>query len=239
MTRIYIIYFFSIFSICSCNSGNEEVRKTYYENGNVEVEYSVLDGQYHGETKFYYNDGTLKSIVNYLHGKEDGEYKTYHPNGILKMVSFYDEGVKVDTTKIFDEEKRLIELQVYDQRGVLNYFEKYDEHGNLRKDAMTPLFYPRIDTIKKGKEYRMEIRLANKVLPKTKVIVGPITDDGYLSDTMEVLQAKDNDTFIYTIKPEKTGTKIFSGIIDNYRESGDSTEIYTFPFSFDFTVVEK
>ena len=52
--------------LVSCQ--NVEVRKNYYESGELEYAVNYVDGLKQGEAKFYYESGELESTVNYVDG---------------------------------------------------------------------------------------------------------------------------------------------------------------------------
>ena len=52
--------------LVSCQNG--EVRKTYYDSGELEATATYVDDLRQGEKKYYWNSGGLKYTVNYVDG---------------------------------------------------------------------------------------------------------------------------------------------------------------------------
>lgn len=60
------------------------LKKTYYDNGNVQEEYEVnKKGERHGITKLYHENGQLQVELIFANGiQDDGEIISYHDNGV-------------------------------------------------------------------------------------------------------------------------------------------------------------
>ena len=78
--------------IVSCQ--DVEVRKTYYESGELRYTEKFIDGLRQGEAKFYCESGELESTLNYVDGVVQGEKKIYYESGELQYTSNYVDGVK-------------------------------------------------------------------------------------------------------------------------------------------------
>ena len=104
--------------LVSCQNG--EVRKTYYESGELESTVYYWDGVMEGEWKGYYKSGELQATVNYgwdgvdaVSGLQKGEKKEYYRSGELKS-----------TVNIVDD-LRQGELKRYYESGELQYTENF------------------------------------------------------------------------------------------------------------------
>ena len=53
----------------------------HYKNGQIKLEYSVLEGRLHGEAIEYYPTGEVKEKRNYILGKLFGEFIVYFKDG--------------------------------------------------------------------------------------------------------------------------------------------------------------
>ena len=54
-----------------------------------------LDGKLNGEKKSYYENGQLEILCSYTDGKKNGESKTFDPNGqLLYICSYIDDELK-------------------------------------------------------------------------------------------------------------------------------------------------
>ena len=84
---------------------NPDVRRSYYENENVEYEYYILNGKLHredGPAYISYNEnGNIKYECYYLNGKihrEDGPaFICCHENGDIHYKYYYLNGERLST----------------------------------------------------------------------------------------------------------------------------------------------
>ena len=72
-----------------------EVRKTYYDSGELKRTQNLVDGLVQGEYKEYYESGELKRTENYVDGLAQGEYYWYRESGRLEMEGYYVDGVEL------------------------------------------------------------------------------------------------------------------------------------------------
>ncbi len=89
-----------------------EVRKGYYESGQLKAELNYKYGKREGICKFHYDSGQLQLKVNFKDGKRHGLTKEYRPNGNVLYIDTYKNGTK-------------IHRKMYDKRGKLEFEEKY------------------------------------------------------------------------------------------------------------------
>ena len=90
-----------------------EVRKTYYDSGELKSTENYVDDVRQGESKFYYDSGELKSTVNYVDGLLQGEWKSYFESGELESTVNYVDGLKQGEWKSYFESGEL--------RSTVNY----------------------------------------------------------------------------------------------------------------------
>lgn len=81
----------------------ETMRKSYFDNGQVNMETPLLNGVEDGLGKIYYADGKLMNEIQYKKG-EPIYVKQYYPTGKLMRE---DDKVK-QTWKQYDEEGKLV-----------------------------------------------------------------------------------------------------------------------------------
>ena len=66
--------------------------KDYYKNGNVKIEWTIVNGAQNGVAKSYYEDGTLKSDSIFKNNKKTGIEKMYSIDGkLVAEVPYKDE----------------------------------------------------------------------------------------------------------------------------------------------------
>jgi hypothetical protein len=76
-------------TIAKTINGIREIKR-YYENGNLESDEKIDgNGEQTGEWKFYYENGQLSMIGSYLDGKQHGKWKFYKETGELKATEYY------------------------------------------------------------------------------------------------------------------------------------------------------
>jgi antitoxin component YwqK of YwqJK toxin-antitoxin module len=82
----------SVLFVVSCV--DVEVRKTYYDSGQLQLEVYYVDGLKNGEYKFYWESGELKRTENYVDDLRQGEWKWYYKSGELEYTRNYVDGVE-------------------------------------------------------------------------------------------------------------------------------------------------
>ena len=85
MKKLILVLLF--IPLVSCQ--DVEVRKTYYDSGELKSTENYVDGLIQGEWKGYYKSGELRRTVNYVDDLEQGEYKFYWESGELKRTMQY------------------------------------------------------------------------------------------------------------------------------------------------------
>jgi antitoxin component YwqK of YwqJK toxin-antitoxin module len=75
---------------------NENIYIEYYENGNMKIESTMIDGKFNGIYKKYHENGKIKIESFMLDGKFNGIYKEYFQNGKIKIESFMIDDHKFD-----------------------------------------------------------------------------------------------------------------------------------------------
>ena len=107
MVRGILLSFCLSFLLIGCiqsTPNQTDSYKAYYNNGNVRVEWSSLNGKVHGKTKHYFPSGELQYEGNFLHGNRDGKYIQYYKNSNVKSQMYYKEG-------------QLVKAVTYDKKG--------------------------------------------------------------------------------------------------------------------------
>ena len=71
-----------------------EVRKTYYNSGELKSTINYVDGFRYGEYKYYWESGELSRTANYVDDLKQGERKWYYKSGKLEYTRNYVDGVE-------------------------------------------------------------------------------------------------------------------------------------------------
>ena len=109
----------------------EEIRKTYYENGNIETERTFVDGVEHGSAKGWFESGELEFEAFKENGLVQGLAKNYYENGNLRIETNYIDQVKEGVEKLYYDTGKLAELNNYQNNQLNGLVEFYSEEGVL------------------------------------------------------------------------------------------------------------
>lgn len=133
--------------------------RTYYPNGQLREEFTIVKGRKNGPSKTYFDNGALRSEDNYKNDQLDGEIKRYeyatgfffsvnqykdglldgvnkwyYPTGELRSEELYAKGYKHGPTRFYTEEGRLTQIKNYagnEQTGLTKY---YNEDGTVSSE---------------------------------------------------------------------------------------------------------
>ena len=109
----------------------EEIRKTYYENGNIETERTFVDGVEHGPAKGWFESGQLEFEAFKENGLVQGLVKNYYENGNLRIENNFIDQVKEGEEKLYYDTGQLAELNNYQNNQLNGLVEFYSEEGDL------------------------------------------------------------------------------------------------------------
>ena len=107
------------------------IYKSFYESGEMKDEFQYVDHALDGEQKQYYEDGTLKKEWTSVKGKRQGPGKVYYPNGRLKKSLAYKNNKLDGRQDIYRESGVLHRIKTY-KGGKLHGVQKgYWLNGNV------------------------------------------------------------------------------------------------------------
>ena len=112
----------------------EEIRKTYYENGNIETERTFVDGVEHGPAKGWYESGELSFESFKKDGVPHGLVKNYYENGKLQKEIEYNMGIRHGSYKEWYENGMpYVEAQMKNDKleGIYTGYPKDDGIGAM------------------------------------------------------------------------------------------------------------
>ena len=109
----------------------EEIRKTYYENGNIETERTFVDGVEHGPAKGWFESGKLEFEAFKENGLVQGLVKNYYENGNLRIETNYIDQVKEGEEKLYYDTGQLARLNNYQNNQLNGLVEFYSKEGDL------------------------------------------------------------------------------------------------------------
>lgn len=89
----WILFVFALFAMASCDR-HVEVKKDYWENGNLKSELRYYDGELDGLSTWYLLNGKPQVEVTYRHNKMNGPMRRWHENGNVMEEAWYKDGVQ-------------------------------------------------------------------------------------------------------------------------------------------------
>jgi antitoxin component YwqK of YwqJK toxin-antitoxin module len=107
------------------------IKKTYFENGNLETVGANLNGLKTRKWKEYYENGSIRSIGKYKNGQQSGEWKFYYENGQLYAKGIYENGKRIGEWKFYDENGQLRAIGKYENGNYTGEWKNYHENGSI------------------------------------------------------------------------------------------------------------
>lgn len=134
--------------------GHLKLYKNFYENGNIEREFKVID--FHKTSmKLYYPDGKIKSDIIYYDGQSliwtdyysNGQIEYYEENDksmqfVIKRNSYEENGTPKDLFEMIDPKKKLYTKKEYENgklvaEGTIKYNKQV---GDYQKDGIWKIY---------------------------------------------------------------------------------------------------
>ncbi|MFH1593195.1 MAG: type II secretion system protein GspG [Candidatus Omnitrophota bacterium] len=141
-----------LFIICSIrySIAEVEVKKEYYDSGQLYSELPYENGKLNGLGKTYYENGQLFSEVTYVNGEYDGTMRAYYESGELESEMPYRNGVLSGIVKEYYKNESLQAETPYQNGKVNGVAKSYSENGII--ESLIPYKDDEIDGI--AKTYR-------------------------------------------------------------------------------------
>jgi hypothetical protein len=105
----------------------------YNRKGNLIDSARYLNDSIEGTRKFYESKTELLHTENYRHGVLEGIHKAVYPNGVTGFEGFRKNDMMVGEWEFHFASGHPITYEYYDSSGVMRYFRKYDDNGNVLK----------------------------------------------------------------------------------------------------------
>ena len=86
------IFYFSCMSVYD-KKKLSEIKKTYYDNGNIQSQSILVNGKLNGETIYWNENELLISKANYSNNILHGKWTEYFENGNIKHIIKYHYGI--------------------------------------------------------------------------------------------------------------------------------------------------
>ncbi|GEM_PF-2405592 len=94
--------------------------KSYWKNGNLQIDANYKEGRQDGPYKLYYHSGQLYKEAAYKQGKSDGAFKEYYDDGRIYEEGSFKDDVMDNTWKRYDEDGKILQQSVYSDGRLLD-----------------------------------------------------------------------------------------------------------------------
>lgn len=200
-----LLYLEALLLIVSCN---QQVKKDFYQNGNLKSESSFINGKVEGVVKNYFVDGSLKSVGEWSDGEIHGKLTNYYPSGDIQSTSYWSNGVQEGETLIYYESGSLMsrsnfengnregksevffdngelkELKMYDAGKVI-YLKSIDSLGNVVYDNVLPVVKLKNDTLQVNDQLELYISFGYELSGHLSIDIGKIDlENNFVVDTI-------------------------------------------------------
>lgn len=108
--------------------------KSYYPDGKIKIEMTLIDGMKDGVVKVYFENGELNEIRSFKKNIMHGDWITYNENKIKVAEAHYIDGKKHGKWFIWDDGGSLIYELEYTMGEKTGIWKNYDNAGKLIKE---------------------------------------------------------------------------------------------------------
>ncbi|HPX75084.1 MAG TPA: hypothetical protein PLW77_00725 [Bacteroidales bacterium] len=95
------------------NDEKQAYEKQYYENGNLFMEGSLVDGKREGKWTAYYENGVVWSIGYYENGLKQGKSEVFYENGKVRYMKSYKDDLADGLWQFYDDKGNLVGEEMY------------------------------------------------------------------------------------------------------------------------------
>ena len=128
------LFVLSLVSMVSCNDP-VEIKKDYWENGNLKSELRYENGMLNGPSVWYLINGKKQIEVTYRNDTMDGLLRRWHENGNVMEEIWYKDGVKDSVYREYSL-KGILVAEGYYVNGELNgEFHRWYENGQVFQEG--------------------------------------------------------------------------------------------------------
>jgi len=114
-------------------SVNDYIYILYDKDGRLLDSARYINDTLEGMRKFYEEKTTLLHTENYHHGLLNGTHKAIYSSGVTGFEGYRKNNLMVGEWKFHFVNGHPITYEYYDSTGVMKYFRKYDDNGNVLK----------------------------------------------------------------------------------------------------------
>jgi antitoxin component YwqK of YwqJK toxin-antitoxin module len=202
----------------------------YYDDGTIKGEYTLINGEMHGQVKMYHENGELQVVGNYNKGVKHGNFKIYSYEGVIQSDMNILNGELNGIFKNYYDNGKVKKSGSYLKGKAHGKFTEYDEEGIITKE------YAMANDLKNGqyKEFQ-ENKLVKVVNYKDDIKNGPVITYFYdeetgklrLKEIGEYLEDEQHGTWKVFYCDGVNGDRVMT--VDNYKHGfyyGFSQQIY-------------
>ena len=134
MKRTAVAFLLLVFVAVSC-SDEGNVKKDYWENGNLKSELSYEDGELNGRCVWYMANGKPQMEAMYKHNKMHGLARRWYENGNLMEEMWYKEGARDSVYRSFSLKGQLTEEMYYENGKLNGEYRRWYENGQVFQEG--------------------------------------------------------------------------------------------------------
>ena len=113
----------------------EGLWKSWYTNGQLNVETNFKDGRHDGLYRSWHYNGQLSQKTNYINGEEDGLHQEWYENGKLNTQGINKRGIKDGLWRIWYKNGQLMEEANYKENYPDGLNRSWYENGILASES--------------------------------------------------------------------------------------------------------
>lgn len=87
--------------------------RTYYENGNLEMEGFINQNKNDSLWKYYYPEGQIESEGYFVNDKADGKWVWYYPSGKVRERAEYKKAKRNGKLIMYDEDGKIVSEKIF------------------------------------------------------------------------------------------------------------------------------
>lgn len=112
-----------------------EIKKDYWDNGNLKSEMSYENGELNGRCVWYLANGKPQLEVNYRHNQPDGLTRRWYENGNIMEELWYKEGVRDSVFRAYSLKGLLVEEGYYSNGKLNGDYRSWYENGQVFQEG--------------------------------------------------------------------------------------------------------
>ena len=130
----WILYVVLLTVFVSCEN-HGEVKKDYWDNGNLKSVLRYQDGQLNGICEWYLISGKRQMEVPYKDNKMNGLLRRWYENGNIMEESWYKDGVQDSISRSYSLKGILVEEGYYVDGKLNGEYKRWYENGQVFQEG--------------------------------------------------------------------------------------------------------